>query len=196
VFDSCKSAVDAAMNIRNKILENNIDVEIRVGVELGPPLSETGNFFEGVHRTANHFCFVSANKEITVSSKVMQLYSGDQKSIEGIKVINSQDEKFLEQVMRTMEKLWDRNEVTVVDFATELGMSKSQLSRRLKSISSLSPNDLFKEFRLRKSISLVEDNSMNIAEITMAIGFSNPSYFTKCFRERFGKAPSEFMVTV
>jgi AraC-like DNA-binding protein len=72
-----------------------------------------------------------------------------------------------------------------------LGMSKSQLTRKLKVLSNLTPNDFIKEFRLRKSIQLMDQN-LNIAEVTMAIGFSNPSYFTKCFRKRFGKAPSEF----
>jgi len=67
-------------------------------------------------------------------------------------------------------------------------MSKSQLARKLNALSGLSPNDFLKEFKLRKAIALMEDQNMNIAEVTMAIGFSNPSYFTKCFRKRFGKA--------
>lgn len=197
VFDSSASAIAGAMSIRDKIKEKALGVEVRMGVEIGPPLKEQGNFFEDVHRSAKNFSFISDNGEIAVSSKVMRLYSGDQSSVsKEIKVINLQDEKLLDQVMRALEKLWDRNDVGVDDLATELGMSKSQLTRRLKSMSSLSPNDFLKEFRLRKSVSLIENRSMNIAEITMAIGFSNPSYFTKCFRERFGKAPSDFMVKV
>jgi len=190
VFDSAASAIEAGRAITRKIKENAIGVEVRIGVEIGPPLKEQGNFFEDVHRFAKNFSFISDDGEIAVSSKVMQSYAGDQ---EKIKVINQQDEKFLDQAMRSLEKLLDKNDLNVVDFATELGTSKSQLTRRLRAISNLSPNDFIKEFRLRKSISLIENKSMNVAEITMAIGFSNPSYFTKCFRDRFGKAPSDYM---
>lgn len=194
VFDSATSAITSAITIRDKIKEKEIGVELRLGIEIGPPLKESGNFFEDVLRLAKHFSFISERGEITVSAKAMQQYSGAQKEpLKRVKVINAHDEKFLEQVMQSLEKLWDKSDMNVLDFATDLGMSKSQLTRRLKSISTLSPNDLVREFRLRKSMSLIDGKSMNIAEITMAIGFTNPSYFTKCFRERFGKAPTEFM---
>lgn len=195
VFDSCSSAVDTGIKIRDKITEASIPVELRMGVNLGPPLGETGNFFEEVRRSVNRFSFISLNGQITVSSKVMQLYTGDIKSlVPSVKVISPPDEKFLGQVMDCMEKVWDKSEMSVSEFARELGLSKSQLTRKLNALSDLSPNDFFKEFRLRKSIAFMEDQNMNIAEITMAIGFSNPSYFTKCFRKRFGKAPSDYMV--
>ena len=195
IFDSCSSAIDAGMIIRTKIAESSLPVEIRMGVSIGPPLNEKGNFFEEARQSADRFSFISINGQITASAKVMQLYRGDLKSIANpVKVMSLPDEKFLHQVMDCAEKLWDKNDVAMTGFARELGLSKSQLARKLKSISTLSPNDFLKEFRLRKSIHLMEDQSMNIAEITMAIGFSNPSYFTKCFRKRFGKAPSEYMV--
>jgi AraC-like DNA-binding protein len=193
VFDSCSSAIDTAILVRNKIIESSIPVEVRMGIGIGPPLKEKGNFFEDVRRSAHHFSFVSMSGQITVSSKVMQLYSGKPTS-SLIKVITPSDEKFLNMVMDCAEKIWDKNDLTIAGFGRELGMSKSQLTRKLKSLSNLSPNDFLKEFRLRKSIRLMEDQSMNIAEVTMAIGFSNPSYFTKCFRKRFGKAPSDYMI--
>jgi AraC-like DNA-binding protein len=196
VFDSSTKAVDTAMRIRNKIIESGIPIEMRMAVNLGPPLQEKGNFFEEVRRSVDHFAFISANGQITVSSKVMQLYTGDINALSpAVKVISPPDEKFLNQVMECAEKMWDKDDVTMPDFARESGMSKSQLTRKLKVLSNLSPNDFLKEYKLRKAVTLMEDQKMNIAEVTMAIGFSNPSYFTKCFRKRFGKAPSDFMVT-
>lgn len=197
VFDSCSAAVEAGLIIGNKISENAIPVEVRMGVSVGPPLKETGQFFEDVRRSADHFSFISGDGEITVSSKVMQLCNNhiNSKAL-AVKVIHPADEKFLSQVMECTEKIWDKSDITISGFARELGMSKSQITRKLKAISNLSPNDFFKEFRLRKSISLMEEQSLNVAGITMAIGFSNPSYFTKCFRKRFGKAPSDYMVAV
>ena len=126
----------------------------------------------------------------------MQLYDGDHAAIShAVKIITSPDEKFLNQVMECIEKVWDKNDITMPDFAREIGMSKSQLARKLKALSGFSPNDFLKEYKLRKAIALMEDRNLNIAEVTMAIGFSNPSYFTKCFRKRFGMAPSDYLVT-
>lgn len=196
VFDSSTAAVDTAVRIRNKIVESAIPIEMRMAVNLGPPLEEKGNFFEEVRRSVEHFSFISPNGQITLSSKVMQLYTGDHQAIShALKIISPPDEKFLNQVMECTENVWNKNDMTMPDFAHELGMSKSQLARKLKALSNLSPNDFLKEYKLRKAIALMEDQSMNIAEVTMAIGFSNPSYFSKCFRKRFGMAPSDYIIT-
>jgi len=196
VLDSSTTAIDKALLIRDKIIESTLPIELRMAVNLGPPLQEKGNFFEDVRRSVDYFSFISMNGQVTVSSKIMQLYTGEHKEkTHALKVLSSPDERFLNQVMECIEKVWDKNDVTMPDFAREIGMSKSQLTRKLKALSNLSPNDFLKEYKLRKAIALMEDRNLNIAEVTMAIGFSNPSYFTKCFRKRFGMAPSDYLVT-
>lgn len=196
VFDSCPATVDAAVFIANKIAESALPVEIRMGVSVGLPLEEKGNLFEEARRSADRFSFIAANGQVTVSLKAIQ-QCNDIKSLGGtVKVMSVADEKFLNRVMDCAEKIWDKNEVTTLDFARALGMSKSQLERKLKSLFGLSPNDFIKELRLRTAIRFMEERDMNVAEVTMAIGFSNPSYFTKCFRKRFGKAPSDYTVPV
>lgn len=194
-FDSSTSAVKAALIIRQKIKDRQLPVEVRIGIDIGPPLKEKGNFFEDALRSAERLSFVSASGQIAISSTVMQLYHGNSRITGFVMVINPPDQKFLNQVIDCTEKLWENNNLTITDFAREMGMSKSQFTRRLRSAANFSPNDFLKEFRLRKALRLMEDQEMNVAEITMAIGFSNPSYFTKCFRKRFGKAPSEYMIT-
>lgn len=197
IFDSATAAVETAVSIRNKIEAGNIPIELRMAVNFGPPLRETGSFFEDVRKSVEHFVFFSANKQITLSSKILQLYSGDsQKLLPMLKVIHPADEKFLNNVMEAVEKLWNKVDLTMTEFAKEVGVSKSQLARKLKPLTDLAPNDFIKEFKLRKALELMEDKSRNVAEISMEIGFSNPSYFTKCFRKRFGKSPSEFMTRV
>lgn len=193
VFDSCSSAVRAGLAISNEISESALSVEVRMGIDIGPPLKEKGNFFEDVCRSASLFSFISGSGQITVSPKVMELCNNRRELVNhAMKVINPADEKFFNHVMVCLENVWHTSDITVTAFARELGMSKSQLARRLNSLTEFSPNDLLKEFRLRKAIHLMEEQRMNIAEVTMAIGFSNPSYFAKCFRKRFGKAPSDY----
>jgi transcriptional regulator GlxA family with amidase domain len=166
-----------------------------MGVDIGPPLTEKGNFFENVCRSASHFSFISRRGQVSISLKVLELCGSGELSNQAIRVIHPADKKFLNQVMACLEDVWDKSDLNIAGFARELGMSKSQLARRLNSLSALSPNDFVKEFRLRKAIHLMEEQRMNIAEVTMAVGFTNPSYFAKCFRKRFGKAPSDYKAT-
>ncbi|HTH56508.1 MAG TPA: nickel-binding protein [Cyclobacteriaceae bacterium] len=193
LFDSTTIAVDTAMSIRQSITESNVSVELRMAANLGPPLKEKGNFFEDVRKSVEHFAFLSENGQITISSKAMQLYTGDRKNnINALKVVQAADEKFLDELMGSLEKVWNKNDLTMDDFAREIGVSKSQLARKLKTLVEFTPNDFIKEYKLRKAVSLMDDQRLNMAEISMEVGFSNPSYFTKCFRKRFGKAPSEY----
>jgi AraC-like DNA-binding protein len=196
VFDSCTTAVEAGLRIRDEMSNGALPIELRMGVSIGPPLKEKGDFFEAVKRSADDLSVIAMNGQITISSKALQLYEGDEQRVaNALKVITIADEKFLNHVIHCTENMWNLNNITIADFADELGMSKSQLTRKLSALTNLSPNDFLKEYRLRKSISFMVDQQMNIAEITMAIGFTNPSYFAKCFRARFGKTPSEYMTT-
>jgi AraC-like DNA-binding protein len=170
-----------------------LSLEVRMGVTVGLPLKETGNFFEEVSQSANRFSFISQNGEITACSRVKQLYDGDIGSgTNSIKILNTAEEKFLREVMNCVDKVWNKSEVTLPDFTREVGVSKSQLTRKIKTLTGLSPKDFLNEVRLRNSVRLLEDEGSNVTEAAMAIGFSNPSYFTKVFRKRFGKAPSDF----
>jgi AraC-like DNA-binding protein len=193
LFDSATAAVDTALGIRQSICESNIEVEVRIAANLGPPLREKGNFFEDVRKSVEHFAFISENGQVTVSSKVVQLYTGDrEKNAKAIKVVPAAEEKFLNEMMESLEKVWNKNDLTIDGFAREVGVSKSQMARKLKPLVDLTPNDFIKEYKLRKAVALMEEQKLNMAEISMEVGFSNPSYFTKCFRKRFGKVPSEY----
>lgn len=199
VFNLCTEALDAAIAINRKITKGDLSMEVRMGISAGPPLREQGDFFEYVRKSARRLCFISNNRQITISSRIKECYRGDHNILaqeDVIKIFTPAHEKFFNQVMDFAETISDESEINVNNLARHLGMSKSQLARKLPALSGLSPNDFLKEFRLRKAIRLMEGQEMNITEITLAIGFNNPSYFSKCFRKRFGIVPSEYMVTV
>jgi AraC-like DNA-binding protein len=192
VFQTSTAAIDAAIGIQSRL--KDVYAELRMGIELGNPLEATGNFFEDTHRAAGRYAFLSSNGQITISAKALQAYNGDHASLQDkLNVISARDEKFVHHLMESLDKVWDQNEMSMDDFSEEVGLSKSQLTRKLNGIAGLSPNDFVKECRLRRSFQMLGDQKLNIAEITMAIGFSNPSYFTQCFKKRFGKSPSDFL---
>lgn len=73
--------------------------------------------------------------------------------------------------------------------SSEMGISRAQLYRKIKSITGSSPIDIIREARLKRADRLIETTSKSIAEIAYEVGFSSPSYFTKCYKEHFGYTP-------
>ena len=79
----------------------------------------------------------------------------------------------------------------VEQLGDEIGMSRSQLHRKLTALLGQGPNQFIRSFRLQRAHDLLKQESATASEIAYQVGFSSPSYFTKCFHEQFGYTPSE-----
>ena len=80
--------------------------------------------------------------------------------------------------------------LNVEDLGREMGMSRVQLYRKLKSLTNYSPNELLRIARLKKAASLLAASDKTVSEIAYEVGFASPSYFTKCYKEYFGETPT------
>jgi len=76
-----------------------------------------------------------------------------------------------------------------------LTISRVQLHRKLSALVGQSAGDFIRTIRLNKAAQLLKKKSGTISEIAYDVGFSNPSYFSKCFRKQFGKLPSEVIIS-
>ena len=85
------------------------------------------------------------------------------------------------------------SELSVDAIGLELGMSRVQLYRKIKSLTNYAPNELVRNIRLKKAEHLIISSNKNISEIAYETGFSSPSYFSKCFKEYFNESPTDFM---
>lgn len=83
--------------------------------------------------------------------------------------------------------------LNVEDLGKDMGLSRVQLYRKIKSLTNYSPNELLRIARLKKAASLLASSDMTVAEIGYEVGFSSPSYFTKCYREQFGESPTDLL---
>ena len=106
--------------------------------------------------------------------------------------VTSADQRFLERAIEIVEKGMKEPEFSVEQFSKEVGMSTSQLYRKIHALTNQSPVEFIRTFRLKRAACLLKQNFGNVAEIAFEVGFNNLSYFAKCFRELFGKAPSEY----
>jgi len=107
-------------------------------------------------------------------------------------VITSTDEKFLNKALKTVENNISNHEFDVDLFAREMAMSQSTLYRKLKSLTGESTNNFIKEFRLKQAAKILQNNEVQVSEVALMVGFDDPAYFAKSFKQKFGKSPSEY----
>lgn len=106
--------------------------------------------------------------------------------------VTSIDEKFLQQALDTVEANISDSDFQIDQFCHAIGMSRSTLNRKLRALTGLSTNGFIRTLRLKRAAQLLEQKSATIVEIAYEVGFNNPSYFAECFRQQFGKPPSEW----
>jgi signal transduction histidine kinase/DNA-binding response OmpR family regulator len=104
--------------------------------------------------------------------------------------VTSIDEQFLNQLIDEVEKNIGNEKFGVEQLGEEVGMSRSQLHRKLTALIGESPNQFIRSFRLQRAHDLLKQKAATAAEIAYQVGFGSPSYFTKCFHEKFGYTPS------
>lgn len=102
------------------------------------------------------------------------------------------DEKFVRRVIQIIEANISNPDFSVETLSDEIAMSSTHLYRKLKSITKLSANEIIKKYRLKKASILLKNKEGNISQIMYDVGFSNLSYFSKCFKTEFGVSPKDF----
>ena len=103
------------------------------------------------------------------------------------------DKDFVEKFKNLIEEKMGDSNLNVEDLGKDMGLSRVQLYRKIKSLTNYSPNELLRIARLKKAASLLAASDMTVAEIGYEVGFSSPSYFTKCYKEQFGESPTDFL---
>ena len=105
--------------------------------------------------------------------------------------VSSADKIFLDQLTEVVEKHLADETFGVSELAAEVGMSRSNLLRKVKQSTKLSVSQFIRQVRLQKAMTLLQQNALNVSEVSYQVGFSSTSYFIKCFREHYGYSPGE-----
>ena len=103
------------------------------------------------------------------------------------------DKDFVEKFKALIDAKMGDSGLNVEDLGKEMGLSRVQLYRKIKSLTNYSPNELLRIARLKKAASLLASSDMTVAEIGYEVGFSSPSYFAKCYKEQFGESPTDLL---
>jgi hypothetical protein len=200
-FKSVSRAIDCAKEILSDfttlIAEDQFNIGIKIGISAGSPVTRENALFEKAIRSAKRMC-EAAKSPIIVSAGVKDLYLTEKANpvveSEPVYFLTPSDESFLHMLMDFTESRWSSEDLGVEDFKT-LGFSESQLYRRITDLTGKSPNSFLKEYRLKKAVQLLKKNEANISEVSAMAGFNSPSYFAKCFKDRYCISPSDYVNT-
>jgi len=109
---------------------------------------------------------------------------------EPIAVTVDLEDSFLKKVRDIIEAQYHQEDFGLPQLCQKIGMSRSQLFRKMKALTDIAPSDLIRSHRLKKARALLESGAANVAEAAWQVGFKDPSYFSKLYQEEFGEAPS------
>lgn len=102
------------------------------------------------------------------------------------------DTSLIEKFRNFVEDNLIDSELNIDTIGQELGMSRVQLYRKIKSLTNYAPNELVRNIRLKKAEQLIINSGKSISEIAYDTGFTSPSYFSKCFKEYFDESPTDY----
>ena len=124
--------------------------------------------------------------------KRLKQFFGDKTSLSK-ESVSDVDKGFVDRFRELIEENLADSELSVEDLGSKMGLSRVQLYRKIKALTNYSPNELVRIARLKKAASLLASSEKTISEITYEVGFTSPSYFTKCYKEYFGESPTDFL---
>ena len=103
----------------------------------------------------------------------------------------SQDMLFAEQLNDAIRKNMSNPNLKMDDLGEEMGLSRVQLYRKVKTITGQTPVELLRQMRLQQAYALLTSTTKTVAEIAYDVGFGTPGYFSTCFKKQFGKYPTD-----
>lgn len=104
---------------------------------------------------------------------------------------NLMDKEFLNRAMNVLNVEMSNSQFSINDFCRRLGLSRTVLYNKIKTLTGQSPNDFIRAVRLNKAKELLESHKYMISEVADMVGFSDPKYFSVCYKKQFGISPSK-----
>ena len=106
--------------------------------------------------------------------------------------VESPDENFLKEMMAIVSAHIDDSEFTAAALHAESHWSEKQIYRKIKQLTGKTVSEFIRDVRMDKAAAYLAQGKLNVKEVMFKVGYTTQSYFTKCFKERFGILPSEY----
>jgi signal transduction histidine kinase/DNA-binding response OmpR family regulator/ligand-binding sensor domain-containing protein len=104
----------------------------------------------------------------------------------------SQDDIFIQRIMTYIENNIENSEMTIDEIASHIALGRTTFFKKLKSLTGLSPIEFLSDIRIQRAARLIETGEYNFSEITYMVGISDPRYFSRVFKQKFGVSPRDY----
>jgi|SRR5690348_697502 AraC-like DNA-binding protein len=195
-FTLAAKALACALHIRDQIQQViKADIGFRMAINAGEPVEKSMKLFGDTIHRAEAMCYITNNTKIALSAAVKDIVAKDMLHNDGktFLTLSPKDEELLESLFATLKDNWQDATFNMDNYCKATAMSSSQLYRKTISLTGVSPNILLKNYRLEKAKELMRKRAYNIAQITFDSGFTSASYFTKCFKKKYGLLPMAYL---
>jgi len=195
-FHSATKAVACALAIQKDMPAADASaLDLRIAISGGEPIEKSNKLYGDAIQFANYLSSIINSSKIAIASNVKELVSKDhlQNKTDRFISLSQQEESFLRSLFNKLEEKWQDADFDIPEYCQAMAMSQSQLYRKTTALIGMSCNVLLKEFRLEKAKELMKRQHYNISQITFESGFTSPSYFTKCFKKKYGMLPMSYI---
>lgn len=194
IFNDAKESYNCANSIQEELSSKpdmNPKIIFKMGLSAGQPVSEHGDFFEKVLKLSHRLCNAARENQLLVSTLVAKLakidiYASTMKN----RVVVPSEEQLLTDLFSITESGLSDLDMNISSLCKSIGISRPQFYRKITAITGRSPVYFLRDIRLEKARELLQQKTANVTQVAMEVGYSNPSYFTKCYTEKFGFLPS------
>ncbi len=200
LFEESDQVLQCAMTLHKeftaRVEAGDWNVEFRIAINYGQPVTmEEGLLSEAIIYT-KYLSLIANNREIVVTGACRQ--SAYFNKLPGknrpVKIVTEKYKPFVKKFFRHTEKNFSDGGFSVSALSSEIGVSRPQLYRMMMKITGRSPANFIRQLKMNKALSLLREENLNISQIAFEVGYNNPSYFSKCFQERFGIMPSKMNI--
>jgi signal transduction histidine kinase/ligand-binding sensor domain-containing protein/AraC-like DNA-binding protein len=182
----------------NRLLKENI-ITSKIPVIIVTAQNDQTVEIESIESGAKAFISKPFAEDLLIAHIRKILQNRNQELIAGAESATTErteysDNQLVEKAVRLIETNMHRPDFGIDLLSSGLNISRATLYRKMKLLTGQSATEFIRYIRLKKALSLMENGNLSIEEISMTVGFNSHSYFSHCFRQQFGKTPTEFQV--
>ena len=187
--------INMCLKLKNDLRTSHIPI-IMITARTTP-----GDIFEGYETGADDYIIKPFNisllkirvKNILQSREKLKELYGKKFALKTLGVeAKSLDEKFMQKLYEIIDREIANPDLDISNFYQELGMSRSSLYRKIKTITNLPPGEFIRNFRLETAKKLLKQEGVSISDVYVAVGFNSHSYFSNSFKAAYGVSPTEY----
>ncbi|MEO5129957.1 helix-turn-helix domain-containing protein, partial [Bacteroides ovatus] len=132
------------------------------------------------------------SKLIEQRDKLREKFSNEPGMVHAAICTNNKDSKFLAKLNEMLNEHMVETEFSVDDYANLMGLGRTVFYKKVRGVTGYSPNEYLRVIRLKKAAELLLTEDLTVSEISYKVGINDPYYFSKCFKNQFGIAPSVY----